>query len=497
MSMRKLFAGIRPAFLAALIAGAGASASLLSGCAPDLGMAPAIRPVATYAAAKSLAAPPSDWPADAWWTAYGDPQLDALEAEALAGAPDVAIAAARVRQAQAVAEQSRASRLPQVSAQGSSQSQKQSLNEGFPTDFTRFIPAGYRTQTRATLDLNWQLDFFGANRARLAAAISQAAAQRAEEASARLQLSTSVASAYAQLARLYADRSAAADSLRVRSETVQLVGQRLLNGLETRGELATAQGGVPAAQADIDALDRQITLQRQAIAALVGAGPDRGLALAPPAPLRLRSFGLPATVTTDLIARRPDLSAARQRAQAAANRMKGARRDFYPQISLIGDYGLASLGVDTFLDTPHSVIGALGPSVTLPIFSAGRLEGAYRGARGEYDEAVSLYDKTLVTALRDVAGAAAGVQALQVELGDARKALASSEEAYRIARLRYTGGLSPYLNVLTVEGTLLVNRRNVADLEAQAAGLDVDLVRALGGGFRDASAAQPIKTAAR
>ncbi len=486
----------RPLFLGALVAGAFALGAL-GGCAPDLGPAPSSRPIGAYAATRSLAAPAAEWPADAWWTAYGDPQLDRLEAEALAGAPDIVAAAARVRQAQAVVEQSRAYRLPQLSATGQSQTTKQSLNEGFPKDFTQFIPAGYRTQTRATLDLDWQLDFFGANRARLAAATSQAEALRADEASARLQLATQVASAYTQLARLYADRDAAVEAVRVRRETVELVNRRLLNGLETRGELATAQGGVPAAQADVDALDRQITVQRQAIAALVGAGPDRGLELARPAPLKLKSFGLPATVTTDLVGRRADLSAARARALAAAGRMKGAKADFYPSISLTGDYGLASLGVDTFLDTPRSIIGALGPSVRLPIFSAGRLEGAYRGARAEYDEAVALYDRTLVTALRDVASAAAGVQALQVELSDARAALTASEDAYRVARLRYTGGLSPYLNVLTAEGTLLTNRRNVADLEAQAAGLDVDLVRALGGGFRDPAAAAPITTAAR
>ncbi len=494
--MRKLKVRFRPSFLAVL-AGAGFSAALLAGCAPDLGAAPVPRPPGAYAASASLKAPASPWPADAWWTAYGDPQLDALVAEALAGSPDVAAAAARVRGAQAAAERDRAYRLPDFSGAGSIQTTKISKNQGFPENFKDFLPGGFRTQTRATLDLDWQLDFFGANRAQLASATSLADAQAADQASAALQLSTTVASAYAQLGRLYADRDAAAEAVRVRRETVRLVGQRLLNGLETRGELATAQGGVPSSQADVDALDRQIVLQRHYLAALLGAGPDRGLAIARPAPLRIKDFGLPADVTTDLIGRRPDLAAARARAEAAASRIKAARAAYYPSISLTGSYGLSSLGLDTFLQTPDSVVGALGPAIRLPIFAGARLNGQLRGARAEYDEAVALYDRTLVTALRDVADAAAGVQALQVELNDARQALAASEEAYRIARLRYTGGLAPYLNVLTVEGTLLVNRRNVADLQAQAAGLDVDLVRALGGGFRDPRAAQPLRTAAR
>ena len=496
MSLLDVVRPFRPALLATLM-GAGIAASLLGGCAPELGPMPQVRPMGSLAAAQSLAAPAADWPADQWWRAYGDPQLDALETEALAGAPDLAAAAARVRQAAAAVESDRASRLPQLAANAQSQTTKQSLNEGFPPAFQSFLPAGYHTQSRATLDLDWELDLFGASRARLRASAALADAQAADAQAARLQLTTSVAGGYAQLSRLYADRDAAVAAVRVRSDTADLVDRRLRNGLETQGELATAQGGVPEAQAQVDALDRQIVVQRHALAALLGAGPDRGLSLARPTPLQLRGVGLPATVTTDLIGRRPDIAFARARARAAALRVKGAKADFYPTIAITGDYGLASLGADKFFNTPGSVIGALGPSLRLPIFSAGRLEGALRARRGEYDEAVALYDRTLVNALRDVADAAAQLQSLGVELGDAQRSLAAAEGAYRISQLRYTGGLSPYLNVLTAEGVLLNNRRNVADLQAQAAGLDVNLVRALGGGFRDPSADRPILTASR
>ena len=496
MSLAKPAWAFRPALLAGLL-GAGFAASLLGGCAPDLGPMPQVRPMGSLASQQSLAMPAADWPTDQWWRAYGDPQLDALEAEALAGSPDLTAAAARVRQAAAAVESDRASLTPQAAGNAQSQTTKQSLNEGFPDNFKSFLPAGYHTQSRATLDLEWDLDLFGANRARIRASRALADAQAADAQASRLQLTTSVAGAYAQLARLYADLDAAVAAVRVRSDTVDLVGQRLRNGLETRGELATAQGGVPEAQAQVLALDRQILVQRHALAALLGAGPDRGLAITRPAPLRLRSFGLPSTATTDLIGRRPDIAFTRERARAAALRVKGAKADFYPTIAINGDYGLASLGADKFFDTPDSVIGALGPSLRLPIFSAGRLEGALRARRGEYDEAVAAYDRTLINALRDVADAAAVLQLLNVELANARQTLSAAEEAYRIARLRYTGGLSPYLNVLTAEGILLNNRRNVADLEASAAGLDVDLVRALGGGFRDPSADRPILTASR
>jgi outer membrane protein TolC len=142
------------------------------------------------------------------------------------------------------------------------------------------------------------------------------------------------------------------------------------------------------------------------------------------------------------------------------------------------------------LISPASIIGQIGPAVSLPIFDGGRIEGGYRNARARYDEAVADYDKTLTQALHDVADALANQRELSAELADAKVALAESGNAYRIATLRYQGGLSRYLDVLTSEDTLVVQRRRVADLQARAFGQDVALVHALGGGFEiDASSA--------
>lgn len=474
---------------------AAVCAAALSGCMPALGPAPQLSTTPSYATARSFGAGVAQpWPDDAWWRAYGDPQLDALEAETLAGSPDLAVAAARVGQAQALTERQAAVGKPQFSADGSSQTTQQSLNEGFPASFKSFLPAGFRTQTRAAFDLSWDLDFFGANRARLAAATSSAQAQAAEGAAARLQLTTAVAAAYAELGRLYEDRDAVDESLKVRQQTFALIGQRLANGLETRGALAQARAGIPTSQGDLKALDLSILVQRHAIAALIGKGPDRGLAIARPPGERLRSLGLPADAGVSLAGRRPDLAAARLRAEAAALRVKASRRDYYPDVTLSGSYGLASLGVDTFLKR-DSHVGSLGPAVTLPIFSLGRLEGSLRQTRGEYEEAVASYDRTLANALRDVADAVAGQASLGAQLADAQASYAASQEAYRVAALRYQGGLSPFLNVLTAQGSLVDSRRAVADLRGQAFAQDVALVRALGGGYLDAPARSPAALA--
>ena len=458
------------------------SATVLSGCAPHLGPAPALSQPASYATAQSFAAPAAEWPADRWWKVYADPQLDALEVEALEGSPNLKVAEARVRQASASVETARAALLPQFSGEGGIQTTKQSLNEGYPPQFQQYLPAGYHTQTRIAADLDWQLDFFGRNRAALAAATSDQEADAADAAAARLQLTVAVASAYADLIRLYADRDAAVDALRVRQATLQLVRQRLQNGLETRGEFSQQAEFVPAAQGDIDLIDRQILASRHQIAALVGAGPDRGLRITRPVAGQAYAVGLPPHLAVDLVGRRPDLVAARLRAEAASRRVKVARLDFYPNIDLQGLYGTQSLGINTLFQYA-SVIGAIGPAIRLPIFSEGRLEGAYRGARAEYDQAAANYDQTLANALRDVADAITAERALASQQKDARGQLVSADDAFRIATLRYQGELSPYLNVLTAENGALTARRQVADLQAQQISLDVALVQALGGGF--------------
>jgi NodT family efflux transporter outer membrane factor (OMF) lipoprotein len=463
---------------------AAISAMALSACASLPPAAPpriAKTPQA-YEARASLTAPAADWPADRWWTAYGDAQLDRLIGEALAGSPTLASAEARVRRAQAAAAQQRASELPSLSANASVQEAKQSYHLGIPP---QFVPQGYNDYGRLALDFNWELDFWGKNRAAVAAAISEARAAQADAAEARLVLSTSIAAAYADLARLYAEHDVAERAVALQQETTQLVRDRVANGLDTRGEQRQAEAEPLQSRADLRALDEQIALTRNQLAALMGAGPDRGLAIARPAPASLKPFGLPPTLAAELVGRRPDVAAARWRAEAAASRIKGAKAAFYPNVNLAGFLGFQSLKLGELFKA-GSDIGSIGPAVSLPIFEGGRLRAGLRGAEADRDAAVASYDATVTEAFRQVADAVASERALTGQLADSRAALAASEDAYRIARLRYQGGLSTYQTVLIAEQNVLRRRRTVADLDARALALDVALVRALGGGFHTA-----------
>jgi NodT family efflux transporter outer membrane factor (OMF) lipoprotein len=461
---------------------AGAAAAALSGCAaiPKLGPEPQAKAPTAYATAQTFDAPAAQWPQDRWWTAYGDAQLDGLIEEALAHSPDLVQAEARIRQAKAIAEQANSTLLPHLNAGGTIQGFKPSYNEGIPSGLA---PHGWHDWEVVGVGLDWQIDFFGRNRALLAAATSEAEARRADAAEARLVLSTAIAGAYADLAQLYAERDAAHDAVRVRSESEALIAARFGRGLETDAALERAHSARAAAEEQLAALDESIGLSRNGLAALMGEGPDRGLAIARPGNAAVRPFGLPTNLPAELVGRRPDVVAARLTAQAAQKRIKAAKADFYPNVNLVALAGASSLGIG-MLAKAGSGFASAGPAVSLPIFSAGRIEGAYRGARADYDTAVAVYDKTLVRAFQEVADSAVSARALDARLADSREALAAANKAYDLTRQRYARGLGTYLDVLSAEDALISQRRDVADLETRAFVLDVGLIRALGGGYR-------------
>ncbi|HVZ99641.1 MAG TPA: efflux transporter outer membrane subunit [Caulobacterales bacterium] len=462
-------------------AGALALAVALAACAtPPAGQTPAqARAPDSFAAARSFQAPEAAWPAQSWWRAYNDPQLTALIEEGLQGSPTLAEAQARLRAASAAQAAARAAAGPDVTLNAGVREEKQSYNSGIPA---AFVPQGYNDYGRATLDFAYDLDFWGRNRAAIAAATSDQRAAEAEAAQARLMLSTAIAEAYADLARLTQERAIAAQALEVRTQTATLVGHRVDSGLDTRGELRQAEAGPPAARAQLAALDEALGATRNRLSALTGAGPDRGLDIAAPAEVRLTAFGLPPNLGADLIGRRPDIVAARWRAEAASARVEGANAAFYPNVNLAAFIGVQSLGLEN-LTKSGSDVGAIAPALSLPIFDSGRLRANRLRADAERDAAIAAYNGALSEALHQVADVVTSERALSTRLTESRDALSAYEDAYRIARLRYEGGLSNYQAVLIAEDAVLQQRLAVADLEARAFTLDVALVRALGGGY--------------
>ncbi|KGB52489.1 RND efflux system, outer membrane lipoprotein, NodT precursor [Sphingopyxis sp. LC81] len=455
--------------------------SLLAGCAsvPDLGPRPVPAAAGSLESHATFARAEGAWPAEGWWQGLGDAQLDTLIAEGLKDSPDVAIAAARVRAAEAMAQQAGAALLPRVGAEGSAGGVQQSKNMGIPPEF---VPDGIQDTGHIAATFSFDLDLWGRNRAALAAATSEAEAARVDAAQARLMLTTGIAAAYADLAGYYHALDVASDAVRVRTASADLSGERARAGIENQASQRQAESRAASARADVVALEEAIATTRNRIAALVGAGPDRGLSIERPQMAR-PSLDLPGNAGIDLIGRRPDIVAARLRSEAAAKRIDVARADFYPNISLSALVGLQSLGLSNLFKS-GSEYGNGGAAISLPIFDGGRLQGRYRGSRADYDVAVATYDRTLIGALRDVADIVASRAATERQLVGRREALTAAAEASKLAGLRYRAGLSNQIVQLTAEDSMVALSRAVADLEARQLSLDIALIRALGGGYR-------------
>jgi NodT family efflux transporter outer membrane factor (OMF) lipoprotein len=465
-----------PSFLALTVA------LLVSACAtvPDLGPRPLPR-ADRVTNQKAFTAPMADWPKAEWWRAYGDPQLDELIAQGLKSAPTMALAQARLHRAEALIGQASAAALPSLGANLAITESKPSYNTGLPVP-----PAlhGWNDNARASLDFTYEFDLWRKNRSAVAAATSEAAASQADLAAARLVVSTSIAAAYAELARLYADRDVLQQSRTVREKTLAIARRRFENGSDSEAEVRQAEAGPPQARAEEAAVEEQIDLTRLRLATLMGAAPDRAAEIGRPGPARLDSFGLPANIPADLLGRRPDLVAARWRAQAASERIDQAHAQFYPNVNLVGLIGGQALGIGN-LTAAGSGLGAIGPAISLPIFDGGRRASGYRVARADYDAAVAAYDAGLTQALEDVADVAVSERGLDLRLDASRAALTASTRGWELAQRRYAAGASDYPSVLLAEDRMLAGRRVVAALEARRFILDLALVRALGGGWRD------------
>ncbi len=191
------------------------------------------------------------------------------------------------------------------------------------------------------------------------------------------------------------------------------------------------------------------------------------------------------------------MAAARWRVEASAQNVAVARAQFYPNVNLTAFVGLSSIGLDRFVQAGSKEWGA-GPAIRLPIFDSGRLRANLRGQSADLDAAVESYNAALLDAVHDAADQIASAAAIDRQAAEQRQAEAAAESTWAIARQRYQAGLGTYLNVLAAETTVLAQRRQAVDLAARRLDTQVALMRALGGGWQDATApAAPGAVAAR
>ena len=461
----------------------------LAACASFSGIDPVAQP--RDAASLGLTQPEANVPSSAtaamtdpaidaaWWHAFNDAQLNGLIDQALATSPNLKLAQARIARAQAATELADAGTKPRVDAAVDITHQRYTENGAVPP------PLAGSIRDNGTVQLNgsWELDFFGKNRAALDAALGNVQAAEADAQAARVLLASQVARSYFQLVRINEQLVVAERTLAQRSETLNLVRDRVNAGLDTRLELRQSEGGLPEARQTIEALQEQAALARNALAALVGQ-PQVADKLVPPAlaSLPVQAAAVPANIPADLLGRRADIAAARWRVEAATRDIASAKAQFYPNINLIGFVGLSSIGLGQ-LANAGSLQWGVGPALRLPIFDAGRLRANLRGKTADLDAAVESYNSSVLDAVRDVADQLASSRSITRQQAEQEQAESAAEGAYEIAVQRYRAGLGTYLNVLTAETNVLLQRRQRVDLAARALDTQVALIRALGGGY--------------
>jgi NodT family efflux transporter outer membrane factor (OMF) lipoprotein len=268
------------------------------------------------------------WPQTLWWQAFRDPQLDGLIAEAMKGNPTLKIMDARVEKAVALQNQVNAALYPSADLQGAIVSTKQSSNNGFPA---QFVPKGYLTASKLTVNGNYNLDLWGKSKAARNNTKLLAQAQAVDAQAARLSLTANIAKSYVELDRLYKETDIITTVKKGAVKKLELIRSRVANHLEPADHMLVAEQELAQLETRLYALEGAARLQKNLLASLAGKGPDRGLDITRPNLSGAPVSELPADLGLNLLARRPDIAAAKLRVAATSEGFTYAKADYLPQ----------------------------------------------------------------------------------------------------------------------------------------------------------------------
>ena len=460
---------------------AAACVLFLAGCASSSGLVAegVLRDPASLSAGASLNdATLSDaaWPSNHWWSAFGDPQLDALIDEALAASPALDAADARTRKAIAQAGIADAARKPSLGAGA------QVLGMQIPQSLAGDELGGdFNVAELLTLSLKYNPDVWGVDKARWQAALGTARAAEVDAQAARVTLAANVARTYVALAQAFDVQDAANAEMTRADALVTLNQQRIRAGLDNTIALNQNRSAAAGARQQAQAAQQQIEALRNALAALLGAGPDRGLEITRPK-LATSDVAVPSLLPSDLLARRADIVAARWRVESAQHGIDASKAAFYPTINLSALVGLAAGNLGDLFGSDALLVNG-GPALSLPIFEGGRLRNQLAGSNADHDLAVANYNQALLTAIHEVADAVQGARLLDAQLASTRIARDTAAQAHALVAQRHRAGLANQLDVLAAQKPLLQLHQQLAALNAKRRTATIDLDQALGGGI--------------
>jgi multidrug efflux system outer membrane protein len=431
---------------------------------------------AQHAAAITL--PRDAWPSQQWWKEYGDPQLDDLVARALSDSPSMAVAQARVATARAALRAEEAAGGARVGLDAHVNRQRYSATGLFPEP----IGGNWFNDSLLQVQASYDFDWWGRHRALVSASLGEANARQAEAAQSAQLIAAGVAQSYFRLQMLWAREDNVNAQIAVQRDVLAGRRQRLRQGLVNIDLVESGEQELATLEQQARQFGTQAAREREALRALVGADSTALAGLQRRVPQQVQA-AVPSQLGIELLARRPDLQAARWRVEASLGRTRAAEAAFYPDFNVIASAGLNSVSLSRLLQYGSRTMLA-GAALSLPIFDAGRLEAGLGEARAQRDEIIADYNQSVLNAVRDVAEEAATLQGIARQRQAHEQALAKATQLESNAQTRMKAGLAESAAVL--QARLAVLRLNDAGAQLRDAELQtqVALNKALGGGYR-------------
>ncbi len=426
------------------------------------------------------------WPHEHWWRDFGSPELNGLIAIALKDNIGLKVAAARLRQAQALVRVEGARLLPFLDAEAGIEKGRLSGN-GFNVTLRG---ENYVAAFITPLSLRYQFDFWGKNRAAMEAALGEAAAEDAEQAEVLLQLTGAIARSYIQGMALRQQLDLAHAMVELRRGLLTMDETRLRLGLDSADQVKQTTIELEQVNKREAGIRDQLDIQRNLLARLIGKGPDSTQNLFTGTVINTNKIRLPEKLPLELLSQRPDLASALHRAEAAAQHVKVAKASFLPTIDLTAFAGLNALrltkgasSLANLLFSGSSFSYGIAPGLRLPLFEGGRLRGELSAQRAEYDGAVELYNETLLHAVQEVADSLSRWRETRSILEAHGRLLSAQQENLGLAQQRFRSGLDDRRALLAKQHAVLDQEYDLKTLEADRLVAIVDLMEALGGGY--------------
>lgn len=427
---------------------------------------------------------PAAWRADigpasplegVWWRNFHDSQLNQYVEQALRYNSDVLIARERVNEYQARAYAADGSLFPSLDASLSgSRARAQSAATGLPVHSTVY---------KGGLTASYDVDIWGANRSAADAADATLEAQKAAAAAADLTVATSVAAGYLTLLSLDEQLRVTRQTLKSREDAYSMAKRQFETGYTSRLELMQADSELRSTRAQIPPLEHQIAQQENALSVLIGSNPQ---AISRQDFAHLTPLALPSQLPSSLLNRRPDIVQAQRQLLAADATLASSQARLLPSINLTATGSMQDRTLPDLLDNPLR-LWSLGGSILAPLLNRQALNAQVDVSMAQRNQALYGYEKTVRGAFREVNDSLDAITRYGEQLTELQEQEAVAQETLRIAGNRYRNGYSSYLEVLDAQRTLFSTQTSVVQVKNNLLLAQVDLYRALGGGWSDSS----------